>query len=135
MRNCFLIFYLLCFSAVAQQRVPYKYLVLKGGGIRGIAYTGAIKVLEEQHVIDGLEKIGGTSIGAVVGAMVSVGMNAKDMERVMQQLDVASFNDGKGYFIGGSRRMRRNYGWYKGNKLERWLGDIIKQQTGRDSLT
>lgn len=126
--TCLLLSSLLC-------NAQYKNLVLKGGGIRGIAYPGAIKVLEEKHITDSLEKVGGTSIGAVVAAMLSVGVNAREMEQLMMELDVASFNDGGWFFIGGSRRMRHNYGWYKGNKLESWLAAIIKKHTGSDSLT
>lgn len=123
----------LCAAATAQP--VYKNLVLKGGGIRGIAYTGAIKVMEEQRVMAGIEKVGGTSIGALVGAMLSVGVTATEMEQLMQELDVASFNDGEWYFVGGSHRMKHKYGWYKGEELERWLAAIIRKHTGSDSLT
>lgn len=47
---CFLFSSMLCSA-------QYKNLVLKGGGIRGIAYPGAIKVLEQQHIIDSLQKL------------------------------------------------------------------------------
>ncbi len=128
-------YYLLCIAALAHAQQPYKYLVLKGGGIRGIAYTGAIKVMEEQHVLQGIEKVGGTSIGALVGAMLSIGMNAGEIEQAMRNLDVASFNDGEWYFVGGSHRMKHKYGWYKGEQLEQWLSTMILQHTGNDTLT
>jgi NTE family protein len=126
---------LICVSSVAGAQPAYKYLVLKGGGIRGIAYTGAIKVIEEQQAMTGIEKIGGTSIGALVGAMLSVGVKATELEQLMQELDVASFNDGEWYFVGGSHRMKHKYGWYKGDELEHWLAAIIGQHTGSDTLT
>lgn len=114
---------------------PYKYLVLKGGGIRGIAYTGAIRALEKQHITDSLEKVGGTSIGAVVAMMLCAGVKADEMELTMEELDVSMFNDGEWFFIGGGRRMRRNYGWYKGNAMEQWLADILEQKTGKRDIT
>ena len=105
---------------------PYKYLVLKGGGIRGIAYAGALKVLEEKKITDGIEKVAGTSVGAITGALFSIGYTADQIEEIMYSQDIAAFNDGEGYFIGGQRRLRKKYGWYKGKKLEQWIGSLIK---------
>ncbi len=135
MHTRILLVWLICLAAGVQAQPAYKNLVFKGGGIRGIAYTGAIKVMEEQQVMAGIEKVGGTSIGALVAAMLSVGVNATEMEQLMQELDVASFNDGEWYFIGGSQRMKHKYGWYKGEELEHWLAAIIKKHTGTDTLT
>jgi NTE family protein len=46
-------------------------LVLSGGGARGLAHVGAIQALREQDVA--IDAIGGTSIGAVIGAMHALG--------------------------------------------------------------
>jgi len=118
--------------ASAQQ---YKYLVLKGGGIRGIAYAGALQVLEEKKITDGLEKVAGTSVGAIVGLLFSVGYSARQIEEIMFDQDIAAFNDGEGYFIGGQKRLRKRYGWYKGKNLERWMAGLIEAQTGNENMT
>ena len=127
-----LIAVLLPILAPAQQ---YKYLVLKGGGIRGIAYVGALQVLENKKITTGIEKVAGTSVGAITGTLFSMGYTAAQMEDIMLGLDIATFNDGEWFFLGGQKRMRKNYGWYKGNKLEQWIGTQIKQQTGSDNTT
>jgi NTE family protein len=114
---------------------PYKYLVLKGGGIRGIAYTGALEVLEENHLTHDIEKVAGTSVGAITGTLFSFGYSAKQMQDIMFDLDIASFNDGSWFFLGGQKRMRKNYGWYKGHKLEQWMGRQIAAQTGSENTT
>jgi len=114
---------------------PYKYLALKGGGIRGIAYTGALKVLEEKNISPYIEKVAGTSAGAIVGALFCMGYSAKEMEEIMFGLNIATFNDGSWFFLGGQRRMRKNYGWYKGRKLESWIGWQVKQKTGDENTT
>lgn len=114
---------------------PYRYLVLKGGGIRGIAYTGALKVLEEKGISDSIEKVAGTSVGALSGVLFCTGYTAKQMENMMVDLDVSVFNDGEWYFIGGQERLRKNFGWYKGNELEEWVGNCIKRQTGDENTT
>ncbi len=113
----------------------YKYLVLKGGGIRGIAYTGALKVLEEQKITQTIEKVAGTSVGAITGTLLCMGYTANEMEDIMLHLDIATFNDGEWFFIGGQRRLRKNFGWYKGEKLEQWMGKQIAKQTGSENTT
>ncbi len=129
----FAIFLLLfSLSAFAQ---PYKYLVMKGGGIRGIAYTGVIRALEEKGISQNIERVAGTSVGAIVGALFSVGYTGQQMENLILGLDIKTFNDGQGYFLGGQRRLRKNYGWYKGNRMEAWIGDLIEEKTGIENIT
>ncbi len=42
-----------------------RNLVFEGGGVRGIAYAGALRVLEERGSLSVVERVGGTSVGAV----------------------------------------------------------------------
>jgi NTE family protein len=114
---------------------PYKYLVLEGGGIRGIAYAGALQVLEEKNVTPGIEKVAGTSVGAITGLLFSVGYTAAEIKQILFGMDIAVFNDGEDFFIGGSIRLNKNYGWYKGEELEAWLGEKIKAKTGSTQTT
>ena len=118
--------------AAAQE---YKYLVLKGGGIRGIAFVGALKVLEEKRVTQSIEKVAGTSAGAITGVLLATGYNAAQMLEILSELNIRQFNDGEMFFIGGQKRLRKNYGWYKGKKLENWIGRQIAARTGNENTT
>jgi NTE family protein len=64
---------------------PRIGLVLSGGGARGAAHIGVLKVLEENNVP--VDAIAGTSMGAVVGGLYASGMSAADIERVMTSVD------------------------------------------------
>src|SRR6186997_1175596 len=64
---------------------PRIGLVLSGGGARGAAHIGVLKVLEENHVP--VDAIAGTSMGAVVGGLYASGLSAADIERVMTSVD------------------------------------------------
>src|SRR5689334_8140536 len=55
-------------------------LVLGGGGARGFAHIGVIRALEEAGVP--IDRVGGTSMGAVIGALYSRGFDWKDMVRL-----------------------------------------------------
>src|SRR6476660_1365035 len=69
----------------AEGERPRVGLVLSGGGARGAAHIGVLKVLEEYHVP--VDAIAGTSMGAVVGGLYASGLSASDIERLMTSVD------------------------------------------------
>ncbi|HET7793206.1 MAG TPA: patatin-like phospholipase family protein [Rhizobacter sp.] len=81
-------------SAVTASGVPRPRigLVLSGGGARGGAHLGVIKVIEEMRIP--IDYVVGTSAGAIVGAAYSSGMPLPEIEEVMQTLSTATlFHD------------------------------------------
>ncbi len=60
---------------------PRIGLVLGGGGAKGGAHIGVIKVLEEMRIP--VDCIAGTSMGAIVGAAYSTGLSAQQLEKVV----------------------------------------------------
>jgi NTE family protein len=64
---------------------PRVCLVLSGGGARGMAHIGVLKVLEELDVP--IDCIAGTSMGAVVGGLYASGMRAGQIESMMLSVD------------------------------------------------
>ena len=60
-------------------------LVLSGGGARGMAHIGVIKVLERERIP--VDCIVGTSMGAVVGSLYASGMSAAEIETQLRALD------------------------------------------------
>ncbi|MDY0336311.1 MAG: patatin-like phospholipase family protein [Candidatus Cloacimonadaceae bacterium] len=57
---------------------------LSGGGARGFAHIGILKVLEEEGIQPGY--ISGTSIGAIIGAFYSMGFNAAEIESLALEI-------------------------------------------------
>lgn len=64
---------------------PRIGLVLSGGGARGIAHIGVIKVLEEMQVP--VDFITGTSMGAIVGGLYASGLSPDDLEKLVTSMD------------------------------------------------
>jgi NTE family protein len=64
---------------------PRICLVLSGGGARGMAHIGVLKVLEELKIP--IDCIAGTSMGAVVGGLYASGMTAQQIDTTMRSLD------------------------------------------------
>jgi NTE family protein len=64
---------------------PRICVVLSGGGARGIAHIGVLKVLEDLKIP--IDCIAGTSMGAVVGGLYASGMSAREIESTMRSVD------------------------------------------------
>lgn len=62
---------------------PPKVLVLQGGGARGLAYVGAISALEELGCLDKLEKVSGTSAGAITATMIAFGKTSEEINGLL----------------------------------------------------
>lgn len=85
-RRCILslLVLLLAVDAIAQER-PKVGLVLGGGGARGAAHVGVLKVIEENNIP--IDYIAGTSMGAIVGALYASGYSAAEIESLFQEID------------------------------------------------
>lgn len=64
---------------------PRVGLALSGGGARGVAHIGVLKVLEDLRVP--IDYIAGTSMGSIVGGLYASGMSPEDIETVVRTLD------------------------------------------------
>ena len=72
-------------AAPISQLRPRIGLVLSGGGARGLAHVGVLKLLEREHVP--VDVIVGTSMGAIIGGLYASGMSASQLEAELLALD------------------------------------------------
>ena len=64
-------------------------VALSGGGARGLAHIGALKLLEEAHVP--IDMLAGTSAGGVVGALYASGLSATEIKEVVSSVRLLDF--------------------------------------------
>lgn len=90
-------------SLLILQTLPAQKLglVMSGGGARGLAHIGVIKALEENNIP--IDYVSGTSIGAIVAALYSMGYSPQEM------IDIMSSEDFKKWYTG---TMDINYMFY-----------------------
>jgi NTE family protein len=67
---------------------PRLALVLSGGGARGAAHIGVLKVLDELHVKPDL--VVGTSMGSIVGGLYAAGWTPEEIEKTLLEIDWAT---------------------------------------------
>jgi NTE family protein len=127
------LFYILtCSSSLTAQ---VKNVVFEGAGIRGIAYAGAIEAMEQKGMLKDIEKVGGTSAGAITAMLLSIGYTSTEVASIIQKTPSKSFNQGRFLLFGGINRVRKYYGWYHGERMERWLGNLIEAKTNDADIT
>ncbi|MBU9471605.1 patatin-like phospholipase family protein [Burkholderia multivorans] len=120
---------------------PSIGLALSGGGARGYAHLGVLKVLEDNRIP--IDCIAGTSMGAVVGGLYASGMPAEDMQKRLSQIDLAdiafdvteradlpqSRREDERYYINGltlgfgAKGVKAPAGLVQGNRLQALLAD------------
>lgn len=85
-------------------RHPKIGLVLSGGGAKGFAHVGALKVIEESGIP--VDYITGTSIGSIVGGLYALGYDAATLEKVIgdQDWEFLLSNESKREFVPATTR-------------------------------
>jgi NTE family protein len=115
------------------QKTFYKNLILEGGGVRGFAYAGAFEVLDSLGILKNIERVGGTSVGAIQATLLAIGYTPKEMMHIAANIPLKAFSDG--FFPGGFSRLKRKFGFYKGEKLTAWIEQLIFAKTGDANIT
>jgi NTE family protein len=90
---------------------PKIGLVLSGGGARGFAHIGVIKVLEEEGI--DVDFIGGTSMGSIVGGLYAMGYSIFEIEKMALTQDWD--------YVLNDRISRRELGFYEKYNQEKYV--------------
>ena len=87
-----LLLFILLFAAIGlnaqkqQESEDIKIgLVFSGGGAKCLAQIGALRVIEQSGIK--IDYVSGTSMGAIIGALYSLGYSVDDIEKYMRQVD------------------------------------------------
>ncbi|WP_421319938.1 patatin-like phospholipase family protein [Aeromonas veronii] len=114
---------------------PFRNLVFEGGGVKGISYVGALGVLEERGINSAIERIGGTSAGAINAILLGLGFTLKETTEILWSLDFNEFMDDSWGVVRDTNRLIEQFGWYKGDYFRSWIGRLIKEKTGNSEAT
>lgn len=113
----------------------FRNLVFEGGGVKGIAYIGAMSILEQRGILSKIKRAGGTSAGAINALIFSLGYSVVEQRGIMSSTDFKAFMDDSWGVIRDIRRLAKDFGWNKGDFFAEWIGDIIKKKMGTAKAT
>src|SRR5690554_452583 len=89
-----LLLFFLSSSVLAQTNEPVKPevkigIALSGGGAKGFAHIGVLKVLEEEGIP--IQVVSGTSMGSIVGGLYAIGYTPAMLEEIAMRDDWVDF--------------------------------------------
>jgi NTE family protein len=101
--------------------------VFEGGGVKGIAFVGAICCLEEYGYE--WQNIAGVSAGAIIGALLAAGYKGRELKDILEGLDYKKFLDRDRVQatpgIGKPLGLFLEKGFYNGSYIEEWIEGLL----------
>jgi predicted acylesterase/phospholipase RssA len=113
----------------------YNCVIFEGGGVRGIAYVGAVRRLDELNVLKHVKKFGGSSAGSQVAALLAAGYNSKELEEVLLNTPLDEFKDGSCGCCRDMYRFFNQYGYYKGDFMREYFDSLMERKLGKKGAT
>ncbi|KAA3662516.1 MAG: hypothetical protein DWQ04_13250 [Chloroflexi bacterium] len=127
---------------------PFKNLAFQGGGIKTLAFQGALLTLEEHGILPQIQRVVGTSAGATVATLVSFRLSAEETNNIFNSVDFAKIPslmsvkdlpwqppkliesqvDRVVAGFDGARRLLNQYGWYKIKYGYQFMQEVIASQ-------
>lgn len=106
---------------------PYS-LVLKGGGIKGLAFASALVELGKyfsfnRHV--------GTSAGSIAAALLSANFKPAELQQILEQKDFKDFLDARWWALPFNLVFRK--GLYPGEHFRHWIAELLTSKLGLQS--
>lgn len=87
--SCLFILFLYFLPQLLTAQKPLKVgVVLSGGGAKGYAHVGVLKVLEEAGIR--IDYIGGASMGAIIGGLYASGWSATELDSILHSMDMTT---------------------------------------------
>lgn len=112
-----------------------RNLVFQGGGVKGSAYAGAIEVFAEAGWLNQVERVAGTSAGAITACMLAIGAGPEGLMRSVRETDFGSFLDIGWNVFSDVARLVSHYGVAPGEHFTELLGNEIERYTGDRHIT
>lgn len=113
----------------------YEALIFEGGGVKGIAYNGALLKLEELNMLKNIKYVAGTSAGSQAALLVACGYEATEIEKLLSDAPFSKFLDSSWGFLRDMYRLIFKYGYYKGAYLEKYIDNLIYKKLAIQNIT
>lgn len=111
-------------------------IVFEGAGVTGVVYTGAMKALEEQKLLDKVERFAGTSSGAICAAGAALGYRGESLVTIALNQNFRAFCRQKELI--NPRELKESLsrkGLFSGGEMRRWVNNLCARRIGQDALS
>lgn len=119
--------------------MPISNLVFAGGGVKGLAYAGALDELEKKGLLakelKNIQRIAGASAGAITALLLGLKFSIKEITDILEKMDFNAFQDNSSNPLTELGYIRHEFGYCKGDYFLNWVKAIIKNKTGNENIT
>ncbi|XP_077864027.1 uncharacterized protein LOC144349248 [Saccoglossus kowalevskii] len=120
---------------LAKYIYPFENLVLEGGGVKGVAYAGLIKVLMDVGIYQNIKRFAGASIGSMLACLLSVGYPPTEAILMMNRELKDVIEDHSCGVFSLLPNLITKYGWNPATKFYKWFGTKLEDKTGNKDIT
>ncbi len=99
-----------------------KNLAIKGGGVKGVAYVGAIKEMDKAGLFNPIQRVAGTSAGALMACMICAGYSVAEIEQLMVSIIFKKFKTGW-----NPLRLFTRFGIFTGDYIISFAEELLKK--------
>ncbi|QKS70945.1 patatin-like phospholipase family protein [Paenalkalicoccus suaedae] len=104
--------------------------VFAGGGVRAIAFAGALEEMVKRQIY--VKRAAGTSAGALTAALIIAGYKPHELNAIIYELKGEELLDARPQAVKTPwlkwMQVYKYMGLYKGNALEKWIADKLKKK-------
>ncbi len=124
-------------AAAPHATLPFENLAFEGGGTKGLAFVGALEVLEERGLYPHhVRRASGTSSGSFMAAAVALGMSSAELKELLYATNLAQvLQDAPLWPLGPAYNMFSAYGLNPGRRLLAFLAELFEKRTGSADVT
>lgn len=115
---------------------PFTNLVFKGGGVRGVAYIGVMQALEERGILPQVQRVAGTSAGAIVATFAAMRIPHTRWADILRTMDLSTImnRDGARIRFHNLARLESEFGMFSTEPFYDWFQGIIAEHCGGNGL-
>ncbi len=127
-------------------KYPFRNLVFQGGGVKALAYHGALRVLENEGILAQIDRVAGASAGAATAAFLSMGLDVDEIVKIYGSFDMEKITMAKSGLMpdrsstpnllrreleriqnsfASVTRLANKFGWYSSEYSYQWLQDAV----------
>jgi predicted acylesterase/phospholipase RssA len=109
-------------QAITNEAEENYALVIKGGGLKGLACVGALRELQRFYKFD---LYVGTSAGAIIAALLGAGYTADEMELILRKMNFTDFLSERGTTV---TNLIFHKGLFRGIELTNWVDRLLAEK-------
>jgi predicted acylesterase/phospholipase RssA len=105
--------------------IPPKRICLSGGGVRAVAFLGALEALEAKGLLRSVKEYIGVSAGALISYGLVLGYTIQELKKLCMEFDFSLI---RAIDAESAIGFMDQYGLDKGENLKRFLESLLKQK-------